>query len=103
MIGWQDLSGATPTMISVAPLRGTFPTSTTENLSPAWTPDGKSIVFHATANREKGMYEGTEFALYLVPATGGTSKRLTPAGTSYTSPTFSPAACALRPPRTAPG
>lgn len=95
MIGWQELSAATPTMISVAPLRGTFPGSATEDLSPAWTPDGKSIVFHATANREKGMYEPTEFSLYLVPAGGGSPKRVTPAGASYTSPSFSPDGQAL--------
>ncbi len=95
VIGWQETSGATLTMISVAPLRGSFPGSATEDLSPEWTPDGKSIVFHGTANREKGMYEGTEFALYLVPAEGGAAKRLTPAGVSYTSPTFSPDGQAL--------
>ena len=95
VIGWQEIEGKTPTVISVAPLRGSFPASTTEELSPAWTPDGKSIVFHATANRERGMYEGTEFALYLVAAGGGAPKRLTPTGVSYTSPSFSPDGQAL--------
>ncbi len=95
VIGWQETSGTTPTMISVAPLRGSFPGSATEDLSPAWTPDGKSIVFHATANREHGMYESTAFALHLVTAGGGSPRRLTPAGVSYTSPSFSPDGQAL--------
>jgi dipeptidyl aminopeptidase/acylaminoacyl peptidase len=87
----QELSAATPAVIAVAPLRGSFnPTGGGENLSPVWTPDGTGIVFQATANRERAMSEETETALYLVPASGGSPRRLTPPGASFTDPRFSP-------------
>ena len=95
VIGWQELDGKAPTIIRVAPIRGTFEGGTTENLSPVWTPDGKAIVFQGIANRDHGMYEGTEVALYAAPADGGASKRITPAGTSYGNPEFSPDGQAL--------
>ncbi len=63
--------------------------------SPTWTPDGKSIVFQGIANRHNGMFEEAEMALYVVPAAGGAPKRITPAGTSYSNPTFSPDGQAL--------
>lgn len=95
VFGWQEIDGKTPTMITVAPLRGSFGGSINEELSPAWTPDGKSIVFQAIANRHNGMFEESEMALYVVPAGGGAPKRVTPVGTSYSNPTFSPDGQAL--------
>lgn len=89
VIGWQALDSTTPTVIRVAPLRGGFEGSA-ENLAPVWTPDGSGIVFSATANRDRGMFENTEGALYLVAVAGGAPKRLTPEGVSYGSPQFSP-------------
>lgn len=92
----QELSAKTPTVVRVAPLRGSFnPTGAGETLSPVWTPDGKAIVFQATANRDRTMYEETETSLYLIPATGGAPKRLTPDGASYGRPDFSPDGKAL--------
>ena len=41
------------------------------------------------------MFEESEMALYVVPAGGGTAKRITPLGTSYSNPTFSPDGQAL--------
>lgn len=90
VIAWQEIDGKTPTIVRVAPLRGAFALGVSEDLSPAWSPDGQSIVFHATSNRERGMYEETEMALYSVTATGGTPKRLTAPGASYSNPVFSP-------------
>lgn len=87
----QELDAGEPSVITVAPLRGSFnPTGGGENLNPAWTPDGKAVVFQATANRNESMYEETETALYLIPASGGVPRRLTPSGASYSRPEFSP-------------
>ena len=90
MIGWQEVDGKTPTIVRVAPLRGSFDGGGGETLNPAWTPDGKAIVFEASANRDHGMYEPTETAIYSVAAGGGAPKRITPAGVSYSNPEFAP-------------
>ncbi len=90
MIGWQATDSQTPTIIRVAPLRGSFDGGGGETLNPTWTPDGKSIVFEASANRDHGMYEPTETALYGVGAAGGTPKRITAPGVSYSDPEFAP-------------
>ena len=85
----QELDGQSPIVHTVAPLRGGFnPTGAGENLNPVWTPDGKAIVFSATANRDKLMYEEPETHLYLLGANGGTPRRLTPTGTSFSRPEF---------------
>ena len=89
VIAWQEVDSAVPTVISVAPLRGSFDGGGGETLNPTWTPDGKAIVFEASANRDHGMYEPTETALYSVAAGGG-PKRITPAGVSYSNPVFAP-------------
>jgi dipeptidyl aminopeptidase/acylaminoacyl peptidase len=87
----QELDAAPPALISIAPLRGSFnPTGGGESVNPVWTPDGTGVVFQATANRDRAMYEETETSLYLVPASGGSPRRLTPEGASFTSPRFSP-------------
>ena len=90
VIGWQELDAATPTIVRVAPLRGGFAGGISETLNPTWTPDGQSLVFDARANRDRGMYEPIETSLYLVSATGGTPRRLTPSGVSYGNAAFSP-------------
>jgi dipeptidyl aminopeptidase/acylaminoacyl peptidase len=95
VIAWQELDGKTPTVVRVAPLRGPFDGAANEALNPAWTPDGGGIVFQALANRERGMSEAVESALYVVPARGGAPKRITPAGTSFGKPQFSPDGQAL--------
>ena len=66
-------------------------------LAPAWTPDGSGIVFQALLNRDKGMSEVVESALFLAAlgSEGGPPKRITPAGTSFGNPQFSPDGQAL--------
>jgi dipeptidyl aminopeptidase/acylaminoacyl peptidase len=91
VIAWQELEAKTPTIVRVAPLRGPLGNAG-ESLAPAWTPDGSGIVFHALVNGDKGMSEVVEQALYLV-ALGGEGvapKRITPPGTSFSDPQFSP-------------
>ena len=90
VIAWQPLDGKPPTILRVAPLRGSFDGSGGEVLNAVWTPDGQSIVFQGNANRARGMYEPTETALYALASGGGTPRRLTPAGVSFSQPVFSP-------------
>jgi dipeptidyl aminopeptidase/acylaminoacyl peptidase len=90
IIAWQAIDGTVPTIIRVAPLRGSFDGTGGEVLNAVWTPDGQSIVFEASANRDRGMYEPTETALHIVPSSGGTPRRLTPAGVSFSNPMMSP-------------
>lgn len=90
VIAWQAIDATTPTVIAVAPLRGSFDGSGGEVLNPVWTPDGKAIVFEASANRDRGMSEPTETSLYSVAATGGAPTRITPVGVSYSNPMFAP-------------
>jgi len=95
VFGWQEIDGKAATMVTVAPLRGAFGGSINEELTPVWTPDGKSIVFQGIANRHHGMSEETEMALYVVAAQGGAPRRITPPGTNYSNPVFSPDGQAL--------
>ena len=91
VIGWQEIDGRAANVVRVAPLRGNFdPGGGHETLNPAWTPDGKGIVFQASANRDHTMYEQTEHGIYLVAFQDATPRRLTPAGTSFGAPAFSP-------------
>lgn len=66
-----------------------------QSLDAVWTPDGKGVVFVATANRHETMYAEAETHLWLVSASGGEPKQLTPAGASHASPRFSPRGDAL--------
>lgn len=90
VIGWQLIDSTVPTLVPVTPLRGSFDGAGGEVLNPVWTPDGRSIVFEAGANRADGMREPTETSLYIVPAGGGARRRIAPSGVSYSNPMFSP-------------
>jgi dipeptidyl aminopeptidase/acylaminoacyl peptidase len=64
-------------------------------ISPTWTPDGQSLVFVATTNRDRMAFATTHEDLWMVPATGGEPRRLTGDGTpeggaSWAAPQFSP-------------
>ncbi len=54
----------------------------------AWTPDGRSVVFAATANRNEWAYANTVHGLWIVPARGGEPQRLTNDAASYEAPVF---------------
>lgn len=69
---------------------GLFQGSAEQNLQPIWAADGKSIVFAAITNRDQTMSANVESHLYRVDAAGGEPVRLTPAGSSYSDPRFSP-------------
>lgn len=77
-------------------------------LDAVWAPDGQSLVFNATRNRDRAAYSFTHLDLWQVPASGGEPRRLTggdglEAGDSWSTPVFSPdgrSLFALRTPRT---
>ncbi|MDQ5844723.1 MAG: S9 family peptidase [Acidobacteriota bacterium] len=66
-----------------------------DEINAVWAPDGQSIVFVATNNRNVSAYAASNTLLYRVPATGGEPSALTTGANSYTQPVFRPDGKAL--------
>src|SRR6185295_15614578 len=66
-----------------------------EEFDGVWTPDGQSIVFVATTNRDKAAYSTTNSALFKVSASGGEPAQLTTGDDSFSRPAFRPDGKAL--------
>ena len=66
-----------------------------EELDSIWTPDGGSIIFVATTNRDTAAYSTTNTALFKVAAAGGEPVQLTSGADSYSRPAFRPDGRAL--------
>ena len=61
-----------------------------ETLEAAWTPDGRGVVFAATANRHEAARADVYLSLWLVAAEGGEPRRLTADEDDYSAPEFTP-------------
>src|SRR5215813_4797702 len=68
---------------------------TGEEFDAVWTPDGESIIFVATVNRDKAAYSTTNSSLFQVSAAGGEPVQLTTGNDSFTRPLFRPDGNAL--------
>ena len=70
-------------------------TSGGEELDAIWSPDGKSVIFVASTDRDAAAYAETSTQLFSVPAAGGEPTQLTKGTDGYSSPRFSPTGNAL--------
>src|SRR5262249_18500978 len=70
-------------------------TDSSEELRAAWAPDGHTIVFAASTNRNRAAYADTNSDLFQTSSEGGEPKRLTSGGDSYGRPVFRPDGKAL--------
>lgn len=69
--------------------------SGSDAIAAAWAPDGKRIVFVATANRHEAAFADVTQSIYVVASDGGEPRRLTADADSYSRPSFSPDGRAL--------
>ncbi|HEV2884613.1 MAG TPA: hypothetical protein VGW36_07125, partial [Pyrinomonadaceae bacterium] len=69
--------------------------SSGDEINAVWTPDGQSIVFVATTNRNVSAYAASNTLLYRIPANGGEPAAITSGTDSFGQPTFSPDGKAL--------
>lgn len=60
------------------------------SLDAVWTPDGQSLLFVASIDRDRAAYDFTSRQLFRVPVSGGEPQRLTPGKDSWSSPAFTP-------------
>lgn len=65
-------------------------TNSGEELSAVWSPDGQSVVFTATTNRNVAAYANTDTHLYRVAAGRGEPVALTSGSGTHGQPTFAP-------------
>lgn len=65
------------------------------DLQPVWSPDGRWVVFNATADRDVGAYAPSTTHVYKVSTTGGEPIAITNGQHSYARPKFRPDGKAL--------
>ncbi len=61
-----------------------------DEIPAVWAPDGQSIVFVATTNRNVAAYANSNTLLYKISATGGEPAAITTGNDSHAQPAFSP-------------
>lgn len=78
------------TRLATQPGFAGVPTSGGEELQAVWAPDGASVIFTASVNRNQAAYSETPTHLFQVSVSGGEPKQLTSGADSHSSPRFSP-------------
>lgn len=71
------------------------PADAGEELPAEWAPDGRSVVFIATINRDRSAFESPRTHLFQVPVSGGEPRQLTDDPDSYGDLEFRPDGKAL--------
>ncbi len=66
-----------------------------DEINAVWTPDGQSIIFVATTNRNVSAYAPSNTLLYRISAAGGEPVAITSGTNSFSQPLFSPDGKAL--------
>jgi dipeptidyl aminopeptidase/acylaminoacyl peptidase len=66
-----------------------------EEMDATWAPDGQSVLFVATTERNAGAYASVHTHIYQVPAGGGEPRQLTKGNATYEHPKFRPDGRAL--------
>lgn len=66
------------------------PGTSSYELQPVWAPDGQSIVFAASTNRNQAAHANVPIHLFHIASTGGEPKQITQGDISYSTPRFSP-------------
>jgi dipeptidyl aminopeptidase/acylaminoacyl peptidase len=87
--GARDLLAGTK-LVSEPGFGGAGSEGSGESLEPAWSRDGKSIVFVATTNRNASAYAPVNTQLFEVDAAGAEPRALTTGTASHDGPAFSP-------------
>jgi dipeptidyl aminopeptidase/acylaminoacyl peptidase len=85
----RDLLAGTR-LVSLRGFSGASGEGSGDSLEPAWAPDGASIVFVATTNRDGAAYSPTNTHLFQVAAAGGEPRPLTTGNAAYAHPAFAP-------------
>ncbi len=84
----KDLLAGTK-LVDMIGFSGT-PTRSSDTLKPAWSPDGKFLVFNATTNLDEAAHARVIFHLYKIAAAGGEPEQITSSSDwSCTGPVFS--------------
>ena len=65
-------------------------TDSGQSLDAAWTPDGNSVVFVASTDRNRAAYAFTSSQVFRVPSSGGEPVALTSGLDQWSDPAFSP-------------
>lgn len=94
----RDLLAGTR-LVSMPGFAGASGEGSGDSLEPVWAPDGRSIVFVATTDRDAAAYAPTSTGLFEIAVSGGEPRALTTGHTSHAHPAFTPTAspCASAP------
>ncbi|HVR43236.1 MAG TPA: S9 family peptidase [Thermoanaerobaculia bacterium] len=85
----RDLLAGT-TMLTTPGFAPAPASGSSDSLQPVWAPDGRSIVFVASLNRDRAAYDSTNTHLFEVSLEGGEPRQLTSGTADHGRPRFRP-------------